>query len=827
MQQHYFDVPFALSGDVTAIPDPLQTGGTVSFTEGWNYNYQRNLSTDPAALPIDRSTMNWLFLQITTAIQALQLKAPEWITAAQNGGTAVTYPAGAVVMYSASGSAPFTKYVYLATSSDTPGTTSNTQVVVDPIATSAQASAGTNNASIMTPLLVAQQTALRALLAGNSSQVFNVAPATASSQAVQLAQMQAAQGGFSGITTPAAGATLTNSMLGLLIHLGGGNAYTLDTVANFTTGQTLTCVVNSAATNATITPTGTETISYGSGTQSSVTIYPGQMVQFTRVGSTGWRMMGVPGAAIYPLNVAAATAAAHAVQLAQLQAAQTSFAGVSAPAAGATLLASTYLGQLISVGGGNTYTLDSVANLTTGQGLAMISNSSSSNTTINSQGSDVILVGTTSQTSVTIYPGQFAEFVRVGANTWRMFGLPQAAILPLNVAAATASTHSVQLQQAQALRRQFTNYLTYSAAATLTVANITGAVTVWTGTSAAALTLPDVTTMVQNNEARFENLGSAAVTLTCFSGQTVTVPTPGGGNQAVSTIVIQPGASLVLLARTSSSVWAAVDGSTLMQYYAPTLYGITGSGGPLGGATNVYAYIASAGTTVTYTADEVVCETATGGTAYKVAAFSQALNISTTGAGGMDMGSAPASSVLAVYAMFNPATGAKTIVARATGATAPTPTYTYANAPSGYTASYLLGILTTNSSSQLVSFRQVNRKVWVDPVGVFGTTASGGAAWNSKGFSGMAPPGTKTISGYASASGTAAGSIGFNIGVAGDANGLGNQTTNVVVPSGGGASLQYTDIPCDTSQNLYLYYNAPTGSPTSVSYTFYATAYTF
>lgn len=197
--QHYFDVPFAFSGDVTAIPDPLQVGGTVSFTEGWNYNYQRNLSTDPAALPIDRSTMNWLFLQITTALQALQKETiPEFITSAQNGGTAIAYNPQARVLWSASGSAPFTAYVNIlgTTNSNTPsasdpgGTTTGWQISCDPISTSAQAAAGTNNASIITPLLLAQQTALRALLAGSSSQVFNVGAATAASHAVPLSQVQ-------------------------------------------------------------------------------------------------------------------------------------------------------------------------------------------------------------------------------------------------------------------------------------------------------------------------------------------------------------------------------------------------------------------------------------------------------------------------------------------------------------------------------------------------------------------------------------------------------------------------------------------------------------
>lgn len=194
--QKYFDVPWAFAGNQTSIPDALQSSGSVSFTEGWNFNYQRNLSTDPLALPIDRSTMNYLLNTITTAIQALQAETiPEFILASQNGGVPYPYLAQAEVFWSASGAAPFTKFTNLnAGNTNTPsladplGATTGWQVNCDPIATSAQATAGTNNASIMTPLLVAQQTNLRALLAGNSAQVFNVGPATAPTHAMQLQQ---------------------------------------------------------------------------------------------------------------------------------------------------------------------------------------------------------------------------------------------------------------------------------------------------------------------------------------------------------------------------------------------------------------------------------------------------------------------------------------------------------------------------------------------------------------------------------------------------------------------------------------------------------------
>lgn len=267
MNQHYFDVPFAFAGDVTAIPDPLQVGGTVSMTEGWNNNYQRNLATDPAALPIDRSTTNWLLLQISTAIQALQqASVPEFILASQNGGVPYSYGKGTSVLWSATGTAPFVKHVSLTagntntpSASDPQGLTTGWQIVVDPISTAAQASAGTDDASIMTPLKVAQQTALRALLAGSSSQVFNVAPATASQHAAQLGQLQSRAGSAGGLSfrniihngafninqRQYASGTATTS----------ANQLTLDRWKVQTLGQSLTFAASGAG-NAITAPTG-------------------------------------------------------------------------------------------------------------------------------------------------------------------------------------------------------------------------------------------------------------------------------------------------------------------------------------------------------------------------------------------------------------------------------------------------------------------------------------------------------------------------------------------------------------------------------------------
>jgi len=199
MRQKYFGTQFGFAGDNTVIPDPLQSGGQVSFNQGWTYDYQRDQTTDPAAKPIDRSTMNWLFGVITQQLQQYQQAAvPEWISATDNGGTPFPYEAGVRVRYSSNpGTVPFSVYVNLvANNTNTPnladptGATSNWQLAVYRIATSAQAAAGTDNSTIMTPSLVAQQDALRALVAGSSSQVFNVGPATAATHAVQAQQLQ-------------------------------------------------------------------------------------------------------------------------------------------------------------------------------------------------------------------------------------------------------------------------------------------------------------------------------------------------------------------------------------------------------------------------------------------------------------------------------------------------------------------------------------------------------------------------------------------------------------------------------------------------------------
>ena len=95
----FFKVPFATSGDKTAVPDAVDANGNVSYTQGYSFDYQRQ-KTDPAAKNIERDKMNAVFNDITKAIAELQKQGvPDYITSTLNGGMAYSYSINALVRY--------------------------------------------------------------------------------------------------------------------------------------------------------------------------------------------------------------------------------------------------------------------------------------------------------------------------------------------------------------------------------------------------------------------------------------------------------------------------------------------------------------------------------------------------------------------------------------------------------------------------------------------------------------------------------------------------------------------------------------------------------
>ncbi|HAW0896341.1 TPA: hypothetical protein JLK53_004058 [Escherichia coli] len=91
-------IPFAESGDKTAVPE-TDAGGGVNMTQGYGQAYALDPATDPSAKRIEREKMNGLFNLITSAIAEIQASGcVPFITSDDNGGAAYPYGKGAMAI---------------------------------------------------------------------------------------------------------------------------------------------------------------------------------------------------------------------------------------------------------------------------------------------------------------------------------------------------------------------------------------------------------------------------------------------------------------------------------------------------------------------------------------------------------------------------------------------------------------------------------------------------------------------------------------------------------------------------------------------------------
>ncbi|HDL7089622.1 TPA: hypothetical protein PXM39_001059 [Yersinia enterocolitica] len=132
--------------------------------------------------------------------------------------------------------------------------------------------------------------------------------------------------------------------------------------------------------------------------------------------------------------------------------------------------------------------------------------------------------------------------------------------------------------------------------------------------------------------------------------------------------------------------------------------------GVIGTSRNAKMSVTAASSTATFTADELIVQTALGGLQYKLSNFSKTINLATTGAGGMDTGTVPANGFVALYAIYNPATQISALIAVNASSVVAPEVYGGSNMPAGYTASALVSVLPT-SASQLAPVIQQGRRV--------------------------------------------------------------------------------------------------------------------
>ncbi|NCH06963.1 phage tail protein [Cronobacter dublinensis] len=169
------------------------------------------------------------------------------------------------------------------------------------------------------------------------------------------------------------------------------------------------------------------------------------------------------------------------------------------------------------------------------------------------------------------------------------------------------------------------------------------------------------------------------------------------------------------------------------------------SSGIVGDSRNAKMNIINASVSATFSADEIIVEDSNS-KQYRVTAFSKTINISTTGAGGMDTGTAPATGFVALYAIYNPTANSSAMLAvNSTSSIAPQ-IYGGSNMPSGYTASALVSVWPV-SSSQLMPGIQTGRSIGMSDVTALNTT-SAAPSLTSLSLSSIVPQNTKSVSGY-------------------------------------------------------------------------------
>jgi len=233
------------------------------------------------------------------------------------------------------------------------------------------------------------------------------------------------------------------------------------------------------------------------------------------------------------------------------------------------------------------------------------------------------------------------------------------------------------------------------------------------------------------------------------------------------------------------------------------------------GCLNAKMSIPTASASGTLTADEAVIKPALGGFSYRLGSLSKAINLATTGAGGMDTGTAPVSGFVALYVIYNPVTQASALLAvNATSAKAGE-VYGGANMPSGYTASALAAVLPTNGSGQFKPVFLQDRDVFPEALTVLSTTTSQGS-FVSLNIAAAVPKNAKTVDANLVISGSATGvRVECGLAASGAPSNLASQVVNAAYTSSGiGEKFSITGVPLITEQVVYYFAAPSSGSLT-------------
>lgn len=333
------------------------------------------------------------------------------------------------------------------------------------------------------------------------------------------------------------------------------------------------------------------------------------------------------------------------------------------------------------------------------------------------------------------------------------------------------------------------------------------------------------TTTLAPSAAKFKNI---TITGTLTSALTIVLPVwlydwtiTNNTTGAFVTIVKTLAGSGVTIPQNGSPTRVTGDGTNITQP-AANIPPATASqhavqlgqvSGVVGSVRNAKMAVAAASSSASWLADELIVETALGGLRYCIGSPSGTINLATTGAGGMDAGSAPVSGFVAIYGIYNPTSKVFNLLAANCTNITPPSIYSmqWSAMPAGYTASALIGIWATNASGQLTAGILHDRIVRFPGYTVLNVSVSA-SSYTSTSVAAAVPLGATRVMGLQSVQSSTS-PTGCTSIVASDANGSGG------VPFSNAASTPYVqgyfDVEIMTAQTIYRIATVGAGTPTN------------
>jgi hypothetical protein len=243
--------------------------------------------------------------------------------------------------------------------------------------------------------------------------------------------------------------------------------------------------------------------------------------------------------------------------------------------------------------------------------------------------------------------------------------------------------------------------------------------------------------------------------------------------------------------------------------------------GIVGSVRNLRCSVPATSATANITANEIVVQSNLGGLRYCLPAFNKTINLATTGAGGMDTGTATANGFVGIYAIYNPTTQVSALLATMESGGPLANVYIGANMPAGFTASALISVAPISSTAgQFAAFIQFDR--YIDYLGVSVITGSSAIVTAGAISSSQIPYSATFVSGFNQIGSTAVSAISQAIYPTAGGN-VGGQFNTANVTAGSSQAIPFR-VAIALPQTLYRTTANSAGTP---SFTISVKSYEF